>query len=214
MSDQHQYWDSFYASRASKAVPLDPSGFARWVQNQLNVGEPIAEIGFGNARDALWFARQGHPVVAYDFAESAVDQALNRARDEQLDADFFQLDLYDTAQAQVIGTTLSGRPGALYGRFLIHAVEEHGRHNLLDLTATALASTGGDLYLEFRTGHDEETTHAFGEDHFRVYLDPSVVIDELEARGATIVHHESGHGLAVYQTEDPHVARIIARWAN
>lgn len=214
MTKQHDYWDGFYASRVSNAVPLEPSAFARWVQGRVSPGQPIAEFGFGNARDSLWFARQGHAVTGYDFAESAVGQAQGRAHGEELAAAFSQLDLYDRDAAELVGKAISAgdEPSSIYGRFLIHALEESGRHNLFDLAAVALPD-GGDLFLEFRTGQDETTKHVFGEDHYRVYLDPEVVIEELESRGAQVVHSEDGHGLAVYKSEDPHVARLVARWS-
>jgi hypothetical protein len=213
MRQLQAYWDGFYSSRASSAVPVEPSAFARWVGGRLTHGQPVVEFGFGNARDSLWFARQGHHVTGYDFADSAVDQAQGKAHGEGLRATFSRLDLYDTAEVEVVGKSIAvaeGRP-AIYGRFLIHSLEHAGRHNLLDLAATGLADDG-DLFLEFRTGLDQATKHAFGEAHYRTYLDPELVVSELEDRGATIVHSESGTGLAVYKTEDPHVARIVASW--
>lgn len=213
--DHHAYWDSFYASRASSGVPEEPSAFARWVQQRLNPGQPVVELGFGTARDSLWFAGQGHQINGYDFAESAVHRAQGEADGQDLAASFGVLDLYDgdgvrTAAKEIAGTTDSP---VVYGRFLIHSLEEAGRANLLDLAADVLAA-GGDLHLEFRTGQDAGERHLFGDDHFRVYLDPAVVVREIEQRGGTIVHSEAGHGLAVYKTEDPHVARIVARWSQ
>ena len=70
---------------------------------------------------------------------------------------------------------------------------------------------GGKFYLEFRTGLDADAEHEFGE-HFRKYLEPDVVVAEIEARGGQIEHREAGHGLAVYKNEDPHVCRLVATW--
>jgi len=79
-------------------------------------------------------------------------------------------------------------------------------------SSTRTATEGGTFYLEFRTGKDAGKQHVFGE-HFRLYLDGQQVVDELEGLGAEILHHEEGHGLAVYQEEDPHVARLAVRWS-
>ena len=207
MADKHDYWDSFYASRKSEAVPHEPSAFARWVEPRLSRGETVLEFGFGNARDSFWICRQGHPVQAYDFAESAVDHAQAQADADDLDARFETLDLYDSAAVAAVGSRFEGARPAIYGRFLLHALETVGRHHLFDLAAVS----EGTLYVEFRTGQDKESKHLFGEDHFRNYLDPQIVEGELKARGADILHSEAGHGLAVYKSEDPHVARIVAR---
>jgi hypothetical protein len=211
----HDYWDTFYASRASGSVPGDPSAFGRWVQAEIDADQPVVEFGFGTARDSLWFAEHGHQVLGLDFAETAVAQAQGRADGHKLPARFGVLDLYDTpgvarVTADLIATL--ARP-VIYGRFLIHSLEEAGRLNLFDLSAESLAA-GGALYLEFRTGKDAGGEHLFGDDHFRVYLDPALVVSEIEERGGTVLHREEGLGLAVYKSEDPHVARLVATFAS
>jgi len=209
----HAYWDGFYASRAAGAVPGDPSPFAGWVDDRVPAGVTVAEFGFGTARDALHFAQGGHPVLGFDFAESAVERARALAAEHALPATFEGLDLYDAQAVSVVAEQLGRVDGlVVYGRFLIHSLEDEGRGNLLDLASKSLAH-GGELLLEFRTGQDATARHVFGDDHFRIYLDPQVVIDEIVARGGRITHVEAGHGLAVYRTEDPHVARLAARWA-
>jgi hypothetical protein len=212
LTQHHDYWNGFYAGRGTD-VPEDPSPFARWVATRLEPGERVVELGFGTARDSLWFAAQGHEVRGYDFAESAVAFGTDRAAERHLEASFSVLDLYDRFAVERVVAELAGAEGAknVYGRFLIHSLEEQGRANLLDLAAGVLTG-GGALFLEFRTGKDQGGEHLFGDSHFRVYLDPATVVDEIRARGGRLVHDEQGHGLAVYKTEDPHVARIVARW--
>ena len=214
-SKHHDYWDSFYRSRTSKAVPEEPSAFARWVEPQLSREQVVVEVGFGTARDSTWLMRQGHDVLGFDFAESAVHHAQGHTDAQGLAGTFSRLDLYDTAAVKEAARDIGDRAvqPALYGRFLIHSLEDSGRHNLFDLAASVLAE-GGALYLEFRTGLDREGEHIFGDDHFRVYLDPALVVTEIKERGGTVTDSCAGHGLAVYKTEDPHVARIVARWAD
>ena len=216
MNDQHQtYWDSFYASRSSSEVRVDPSAFAQWVGERESIERPVVEFGFGNARDSLWFARRGNPVKGFDFATSAVRQGQGRADGEGLAAAFQELDLYDQAACNEVAKSIAAIEGepVIYGRFLIHSLETDGRHNLLDLAATALAD-GGDIYLEFRTGLDQGEKHLFGDSHFRTYLDPELVSSEVVERGGVMTHSEAGYGLAVYKTEDPHVARLAARFGG
>lgn len=207
----HDYWDSFYAGRISGDVPGEPSAFAQSVRADMPERQPVVEFGFGTGRDSLWFAQQGHDVRGLDFAETAVARAQGQADAHDLTARFSVLDLYDEpgclATAEELSSTLT-RP-AIYGRFLIHSLEHSGRTNLLDLAATVLGD-GGELYLEFRTGKDAGHKHLFGDDHFRIYLDPEVVAHEIEQRGGNVLRLDEGHGFAVYKSEDPHVARLVA----
>jgi hypothetical protein len=203
------YWDGFYASRDSAAVPGEPSMFARWVLPMLAPGQPLVEVGFGTGRDSFWFLDQGREVLGFDFATSAVERARGHADGQGSSGTFEVLDLYDAAAVCQAARIVAARTRpALYGRFLIHALEAAGRHHLFDLAAAA----GGDIYLEFRTGQDRGERHAFGDDHFRIFLEPELVADELRARGAVVTRSEADYGLAVYQDEDPHVARIVASW--
>lgn len=214
----HDYWQQFYASEdLSRSVPDTPTSFARWVRTSLKTRQTtqIVEMGFGNGRDALWFARLGYSVLGYDFAQSAVRSAQLHADSESLSANFRSLDLYDPTQLEDAAKTVSASqmPVVIYARFLIHSLEDTGRLNLIDFAATCL-SNGGELFLEFRTAQDQGRRHLFGDSHYRIYLDPDSVISEVEKRGGRIIYREVGHGLAVYKSEDPEVARLVFDWAG
>jgi hypothetical protein len=213
VDEQRRYWDDFYKGDRSANVPRDPSAFATWVAGQLASEQTIVECGFGNARDSFWFAHHGHAVRGYDFANSAVAAAQGAADAEpSMDARFQVLDLSDAAAVAAVAADLEALPGraAVYGRFLIHALESDGRHNLIELAR----GLSGELYVEFRTGKDAGQKHLFGDDHYRTYLDPQTVVSEIEERGGEVMVLEQGHGMAVYKSEDPHVARIVASWGD
>lgn len=213
VDEQRRYWDDFYKGDRSANVPRDPSAFATWVAGQLASEQTIVECGFGNARDSFWFAHHGHAVRGYDFANSAVSAAQGASDAEpSMDARFQVLDLSDADAVAAVAADLKALPGraAVYGRFLIHSLENHGRHNLIELAR----GLSGELYVEFRTGKDAGQKHLFGDDHYRTYLDPQTVVAEIEERGGEVMVLEQGHGMAVYKSEDPHVARIVAAWGD
>jgi SAM-dependent methyltransferase len=212
-NSNRKHWWPFYFGQSSAAVPAEPSPFARWV-HEREPGGAVVDIGSGTGRDSLWFARQAHDVLGLDYIPAATARAGKAAEEEGLPATFKTLNLYDLRQVLGIGGELAHRakPPVLYGRFLVHALEDRGRHNLWRLADLCLRH-GGKFYLEFRTGLDKGAEHEFGE-HFRKYLDPDTVIAEIEARGGHVEHREDGHGLAVYKNEDPHVCRLVARWTS
>jgi hypothetical protein len=152
--------------------------------------------------------------MAYDFAETAVSMATTKANGGPATSITFDtLDLDDSVATEDMSNHIrrvTDAP-ALYARFLLHSLEQVARANLLDMAAHVLAK-GGELDLEFRTRQDSATEHLFGEDHFRVYLDPEVVIEDIETLGGKITHFQASQGLAKYKGEDPYVARIVAQW--
>ncbi|MGH3440018.1 MAG: class I SAM-dependent methyltransferase, partial [Sciscionella sp.] len=206
------YWWPFYGSRSAKAVPTEPSPFARWVHEREPDNARMVDIGCGTGRDGLWFARQGRQVLGLDYVPEATRNAGATASEEGIPAEFQTFNLYDLRQVLATGAHLAHRDASptLYGRFLVHALEDVGRHNLW-LLASMCLRRGGRMYLEFRTGFDAGKQHEFGE-HFRKYLNPDIVVEEIEARGGRIESREEGHGMAVYKHEDPHVCRMVATW--
>lgn len=212
LKEHNRYWESFYSSQRCAAVPDQPSAFAQWVHHREATSRPVVEIGFGTGRDALWFASLGYQVQGLEYARSAVEHAQDAAKTAGLPVEFNVFNLYELRQVLATGARLAqdDRPKTLYGRFLLHALEDVGRHHLWRLAQMALRA-GGHLYLEFRTGKDAAAPHAFGE-HFRRFLNPDAVVDEIESRGGHVEHREESHGLAIYKDEDPHVCRIVVRW--
>jgi SAM-dependent methyltransferase len=206
------HWWPFYDSRSSADVPEQPSPFARWVREREPELPLLIDIGTGTGRDALWFAREGQRSLGLDYVPTAVGRAGFIAERDGIPGTFETFNLYDVRQVLAMGARLAHReePATIYARFLVHALEDEGRHNLWRVASMGLRR-GGRLYLEFRTGQDSDAEHEFGE-HFRKYLHPDVVVAEIEARGGHIEHREEGHGMAVYKQEDPHVARLVASW--
>jgi hypothetical protein len=201
-------WDTFYAAHRS-AIPQKPSPFARWVGRHYPSDRPLVDLGAGNARDARWFARRGRPVTAVDYTIGAMLRAGRRVR-PGTPLSFEVINLYDARQVMSLGYRLSrlDSPADLYARFLLHALEDVGRENVLRLASMSLRA-GGHLFLEFRTPEDRRRPHVFRQTGRR-YLDPAQVVAEIEARGGRVVHQEAGTGLAPFRDEDPHVCRIVA----
>ena len=207
-----EYWDEFYAGRARAAIGDDPSDFACWLPTAHVLPRRLIDVGTGTGRDGLWFARQGLDVIGLDFSPASVQLAVDSAASARIAARFEVLDLYDEAAVVDRAVALAAdMPVTVYGRFLIHAIEDAGRANLFRF-ARALGGDGGLLAVEFRTGKDANAPHVFGE-HFRHFLEPGLVVDELEALGAVVLSLEEGHGFAVFRDEDPHVCRLVAGWS-
>lgn len=207
------YWYAFYGS-GYRDVPTEPSAFATWFADREPSGARVVDIGCGNGRDSVWFAERGYDVLGLDYAPAAVHRARAAARAGGADARFSTFNLLDTRHVLALGGLLSHEAGPvhLYARFLLHAVPERGRHNLWLLARTCLRR-GGRLYLEFlaRERGAERVEHVFGP-HFRLPLRPFQVAAEIRDMGGQIEHREVGHGLAVYQHEDPNICRMVVSW--
>lgn len=55
----------------------------------------LLEVGCGEGKDAVFFARNGYQVTAFDVTESGIEKARRLADIHQADIDFFRADLRD-----------------------------------------------------------------------------------------------------------------------
>lgn len=206
------HWWPFYFGQAQSTVSEQPSPFAEWVHEREPATAAMVDIGSGTGRDSLWFARQGHDVLGLDYIPAATDRAGRTAVAEGIPARFQTFNLYDLRQVLAMGGELAHRdePPTLYARFLVHAIEDAGRHALWRIASMCLRD-GGRFYLEFRTDENATAEKVYGE-HFRKYLPGDVVAAEIESWGGQIEHRDEGFGMAVYKNEDPHVCRLVATW--
>lgn len=72
-----------------------PSSMARILfQEHLPLeNQKLLDIGCGEGRDSVFFARNGYQVTGFDFSDEGVKKALARADELRLSIDFFQADI-------------------------------------------------------------------------------------------------------------------------
>ena len=214
LKTQRKHWDAFYGDGAP-GVPRKPSPFARWVAKNYPSRRPLVDIGAGNGRDAIFFARRAaRHVTALDYSLHAVGMTRRRAKRLGAALEAAPLNLYDLREVLSYGVRLSRteQPVDLYARFTMHALDHVGRRNVLRLASMALRR-GGLLFLEFRTGQDSNRPHVFGE-HRRYYVGPATMVRQIESAGGRVIAQEQGTGLARLKGEDPYVCRIVATWSD
>jgi hypothetical protein len=188
------------------------------VTDQYPTPHHLVDVGTGNARDARWFAEhQGRRVTALDYSLGVLSRTARKAAVADLPIDFVALNLYDSREVLALGTRLSREAGPvdIYARFMLHALEEQGRENLLRLASMSLRQ-GGHLFLEFRTPEDAQRQHHFRDKALapREYVDATTVAAMIQAHGGHVVEAHSGTGLARFRKEDPHVCRMVAAWSR
>ena len=90
-----QYWERCYQSGEmgwdlGEATPI----FDNWIEN-YRTALNICVLGAGNGWDAINFAQRGHAVTAVDFAESAVKNMQDTAKQNNLEIDIRHMNIFD-----------------------------------------------------------------------------------------------------------------------
>jgi cyclopropane fatty-acyl-phospholipid synthase-like methyltransferase len=83
---QQERWQQAYEQNP-RLNGTEPSAAARWTARLFGAAgiDDVLELGAGQGRDALYFARQGFSVHATDFSEAALNQLRLTAQHDGLD---------------------------------------------------------------------------------------------------------------------------------
>lgn len=205
MRETASYWDGFYGARSGGDMAL-PSQFAVFVAGEIRKNiATVVDIGCGDGKDSLFFARHGFQVTGIDSARSAIDLCLAGA--SGLDAEFICSEVENTDLAERIRSRIGDRPAVLYSRFFLHAIDENAEGALLAL-AESVCSASCIFAVEFRTTRDRQQTKETG-DHYRRFIDPLAFADRARAHHFVPRYFVEGFGYAKYRSDDAHVARML-----
>ena len=203
-------WTEFYQGPGQAPLARRRSPFARWVDRQLPRGEAIADLGCGTGRDALWFAKRGRPVRAFEFSRAARGVVRREARRRRRHVDVRMLILNELRTVLTAGAELSRDPHHLYARQLLGSIDDAARANLWVLCRMALRG-GGRLFLEFSAVTDVAADDPAPAGLVR-RLDPGLVAREIEAAGGVIERQKTLEGVDMLDRPDPSVCRMRVAW--
>ncbi len=204
-------WADFHQGRGAHGVTRRRSGFARWVRAQVPVGAPIADLGAGTGRDALWFASHGHDVVALDFSRPARRALARRARRHGVPLAVRALALGELRSVLVTGAELARDGRHLHARHLLGCLDAPARHNLW-LLGRMVSRGGGRLFVEFSALDPGRGLPDPAPAGLVSRLDPDVVRREVKESGGVVEIEERGAGLDVVDGPDPYVVRMCISW--
>ncbi|WP_181642176.1 methyltransferase domain-containing protein, partial [Nocardioides massiliensis] len=207
---KRQEWERTWSGERLAEPALEPTDFARWVYAEEPALDHILDVGCGRGVDAYWFATQGVQTHGLDFVPRAAARLAARAASEGVPAEFGSFNLLELRSVLGYGARAARLEGrrAVTARHVADATDAWGRRNLWRYASMALHE-GGNLYLEFlvQPGGDGR-----GREHLRT-LPVGLVVEELEACGARIRHHEVLEVPPVDASGQPRrTGRLVATW--
>ena len=207
-----EHWNSFYASHVATA-PAEPSPFAIWVNDQLSPEVAVVEVGCGNGRDSLFFAREGRAVMAFDQSEKAISIVVDSAEDAGLTllrAEPVAVeDLAADAHRDSVRTSLGQAQVAVYARFFLHAITEEAQDIFLSWLVEFL-EPGEVCYVEYRAADLESNQYEFGT-HYRRSVTAEQLAHQCRSLGFEVLSSDESRDYAPFRNERPLVGRTTFR---
>ncbi|MGI8521711.1 MAG: methyltransferase domain-containing protein [Nocardioides sp.] len=149
-------WERFYGRTRNRPPRGKPSSLARRIRRQLPAGTRVLDVGAGRGVDALWLARRGLRVSAYDYVPSALRLATEQARSAGVELEARSLNLGElrSVLGEAAWVARQSGPRVVLARHVADATNDRGRE-LLALFASMTLRGGGRLYAEVWTGDGE-----------------------------------------------------------
>ena len=204
------YWGTFY--KHSQA--LGASTFCGYVDGTEGTPRAVLDLGCGDGRDSIAFARTGRAVIGADRSTVGVERAKARAAEEGVTAEFRVADIGDPdaigAAIDHLRAAVDGGPVLFYLRFLLHSVPLEVQNRLLTTLSTK-AQPGDFLAAEFRTEADKKAKHVHGGHYRRYQSGPKFGATLTEQFGFDVLEQKEATGLSPYKDEDPALYWIVAK---
>lgn len=204
LDNENQYWSSYYRHNS---VPFSPSSFSHAVLPYLSENQSLCELGCGNGRDSVFFAKHKIKVDAFDLVKDEI-----RFLQENYSNEYLNFYWGDFSKLPV---NLS-KYNAVYSRFTIHSISEAMENSVLEWAYHALKESGY-LFVESRSIKDPLLKHGIRlgskenfTDHYRRYMDIDAFGEKLKKNNFKIILAEESDTFAVTENESPVIDRVVA----
>lgn len=203
------YWEHYYLKHNAEPTP---SLFAHYVADLLKDKQAeIVELGCGNGRDSIFFAKQGHIVDAIDQCYNEICFLMNQCKHiENLDfrTDDFT-DMVDDEPYDVV-----------YSRFTLHSVSKEQETHTLEWAFRNLKKDGllcievrgqqNEIYKMGEAVENEPDAYIY-DNHYRRFLNFDNLCDELKKIGFSLDFAAEDKDFAPFNGQNETYIRVIAK---
>ncbi len=200
--NNEKYWQKFYRTKKLNSYIDFPSQFSMFVLSKKTKENVLLEFGCGNGRDASYLSQFYKKTFAFDISKVAI--RLNKKKYKNLKS--LKFEVCDVRNFINIKKYHKFKKN-IYARFFLHSLRDNEITIFISLVSKLL-NKNEKIFVEYRT-HLDKRKKKFFDNHYRNFLNPKKVINDFKKEKLVKFYSISGHGYAVFNDEDPHVARQI-----
>tara|TARA_B100000035_G_scaffold120431_1_gene102258 strand:- start:649 stop:1272 length:624 start_codon:yes stop_codon:yes gene_type:complete len=196
------YWQRFYKNKKFNKEINFPSQFSIFTLSQKQKNKVLIEFGCGNGRDASYMCKYYDKIYAFDISERAIKNNKNKFK-KLKNLNFSVCDVTKNFNS----INLKKLKKNIYARFFLHTLNDTEIKMFVKLVSKIL-NKNEKIFLEYRTNLDKNKKKIF-KNHYRNFLNPIKIINIFKKEKIKNIYSVNGHGLAIFNDEDPHVSRQI-----
>jgi len=196
------YWQRFYKNKKFNKEINFPSQFSIFTLSQKQKNKVLIEFGCGNGRDASYMCKYYDKIYAFDISERAIKNNKNKFK-KLKNLNFSVCDVTKNFNS----INLKKLKKNIYARFFLHTLNDTEIKMFVKLVSKIL-NKNEKIFLEYRTHLDKNKKKIF-KNHYRNFLNPIKIINIFKKEKIKNIYSVNGHGLAIFNDEDPHVSRQI-----
>lgn len=206
------YWNKYYANRTEiSELKEEPSLFASdMLQRYMECGKNLVELGCGNGRDSLYFAKNGLNVTGIDASQIAIDKL---RENHSMDHCVFICDDFVSVES-----IYQIQYDYCYSRFTLHAINERQETQILK-KAYDMLKENGYLFIEARSIKDKkygvgqavEKNAFICDGHYRRFIDLAELLLKLKDIGFSIIESAESDQFAPLKGDNAVCIRVVAQ---
>ena len=189
------HWEQYYKKNSK---PFEPSSFAKEVVNELEVGSTLIDIGCGNGRDSIFFAKNNLKTTAIDQSETAIKNLK-----------YFENKMLKFHCVNILNLENKSYDYG-YCRFLLHSISEQEENYLLDWLKKNINNK---IFLESRIDILKEEK----QDHYRRPMNLEKFHKKLSEFKINVLTEKTSNKFSVYNNtynvsdlkSDPLLVRMV-----
>ena len=204
-----EYWNRYYKTHQPGAEK--PSQFAMDMYKYMQPEKSLLDLGCGNGRDSLFFAKNNIQVTGIDASKEAIN-LLNAYSGDSINTLFICDDFVSSS------ALFQQQYDYCYSRFTMHTIDEQQEKILLENVYEALKDNGL-FFIEARSINDsiygKGTNVGRNEfiynDHYRRFIEKEELQNKLIENGFKIKFIVEGQDFALTENSNPTLIRVIAQ---
>lgn len=206
-----KYWEKFYRSKSNNDN-VEPSLFSKFVfKHYVKKGDSLLELGCGNGRDAIFFAKNRLKTFAVDQCEHEI---------ESLSIKYKYFENLTFQSADFTNLKENNKYDIIYSRFTLHSIQLEGEKRVISWAYNSLLPNGyfcievrgekNEIYQMGEKVEGEEGAYVY-DGHYRRFINFNELLERLERNKFKVVYAAEKKGFAPFNNSNETYIRVIAK---